>query len=274
MPDECLTFINQSRFFMGSPRKLHALALCAALTLLAAYFSPVANAKPSNSAEKVFRFNVSPNGYPPYLIIDGDHVSGIMWTVVQEVTQRLGYTVEAHKVPRKRVDQMIRDGIIDGTSRAREWTSKPDDFLFTDPVVHIEEVVFFPKESPHQFNVVEDLFSLTLVTHLGYQYPALRPHLESGKINRFDVARDQDLFVYVHRGEELDAAVADRLVGQWILLQQDRQDQFRISNGSLSDFGFRIMLRPGWEAFAADFNRELAAMRESGEIEAILSQYR
>ncbi|WP_225314456.1 substrate-binding periplasmic protein [Marinobacter halotolerans] len=223
---------------------------------------------------KVLRFNVSPNGYPPYLITDGEQTSGIMWTVLEEIAGRLGYQLEAQKVPRKRVDQMLLEGFIDGTSRAKEWTSRPEDFVFTDPIVTIEEVVFFPSGSPHDFEVVEDLFSLTLVTHLGYHYPTLKPHFESGRIERFDVARDQDLFVYVLKGDGLDAAVADRLVGQWILFTKDMRDRFRASEATLSEVGFRIMLRPEWQSFATAFNRELASMRQNGEIEAILAQYR
>lgn len=228
----------------------------------------------SLSEDKVFRFNVSPNGYPPYLITDGDQTSGIMWAVVEEIAGRLGYRVETYKVPRKRVDQMLRNGDIDGTPRAKEWTNRPEDFVFTDPVVKTEEVIFFPVTSPHSFEVIEDLFSLTLVTHLGYHYPVLKPHFESGNIKRFDVARDQDLFIYVLNGDGLDAAVADRLVGQWILYIEGMKDKFRASSTTLSEVGFRIMLRPGWQSFAKAFNKELAAMRKNGEIEKILSRYR
>lgn len=223
---------------------------------------------------KVFRFNVAPNGYPPYLISDDDQTGGIMWTVVEKISRRLGYQVETHKIPHKRVDQLLKDGLIDGTARAREWAPRAQEFVFTDPVVNVEEVVFFPIGSPHQFEVIEDLFSLTLVTHLGYHYPPLRPHFESGQIGRFDVSRDQDLFVYVLEGEGLDATVADRLVGRWILANEGMEDKFRASDATLSDVGFRVMLRPGWESFAEAFNRELATMLENGEIDAILEAYR
>ncbi len=262
----------------GDPRISFWPALLAA-SLFIPLFSPVqadtdVSSAQGSSEEKVFRFNVSPNGYPPYLINDGDQTTGIMWAVVEEISGRLGYRVEAHKVPRKRVDQMLASSVIDGTSRAREWTTGPENFIFTDPVVEIEEVVFFPANSPHSFEVIEDLFSLTLVTHLGYHYPELTPHFESGNIKRFDVSRDQDLFIYVLNGDELDAAVADRLVGQWILYTEGMKDNFRASNVTLSKVGLRIMLRPEWQAFAKAFNKELASMRKAGEIEKILSRYR
>lgn len=228
----------------------------------------------ASAEEKVFRLNVSPNGYPPYLITEEDQTTGIVWTVVEEIAGRLGYRIEAHKVPRKRVDQMLLEGVIDATPRAREWTSSPEDFVFTDPVVTIEEVVFFPSGSPHDFQVIQDLFSLTLVTHLGYHYPTLDDHFQSGNIRRFDVSRDQDLFFYVLQGDELDAAVADRLLGQWILYKAGIKDKFRSSSTTLSEAGLRIMLRHEWHGFAQEFNKELASMRQSGRIDAILSNYR
>ncbi|MFN2359659.1 MAG: substrate-binding periplasmic protein [Marinobacter sp.] len=228
----------------------------------------------SKQTERVVRLNVSPNGYPPYLISENGNQSGIMWDVVTEIAARLDYQVMPEKIPRKRVDQMLAEGYIDATTRAKEWTDNPDEFAFTDPVVDIEEVLFVPKDSDLKFEVPEDLFSRTLVTHLGYHYPALQPHFKSGKIRRFDVSRDKDMFNYVLHGDDMDAAVADRLVGKWILLRENLQTKFRSTPAALSKYGFRLMFRKDWEDFAEDFNRELEAMRENGELDEILSNYR
>jgi len=226
------------------------------------------------SEKQPIRFNVSPNGYPPYLIVGRRGPSGIMWDVMDLISERLGYELIAEKVPRKRVDQMLLEGYIDATPRAREWTDEPDKFLFTEPVVAIEEVFFFPKDSELAYGAPQDLFSRTIVTHLGYIYPTLEPYFESGKITRFDVARDRDMFQYVLHGDRFDAAVADRLVGSWFLRNEGLRDRFRTSAKSISTFGFRIMLRKDCVEFADDFNRELALIRENGELDAILANYR
>ncbi len=226
------------------------------------------------SHHKTFRFNISPNGYPPYLIVDQGQPSGIIWDVVSLIGQRLGYEVASKKVPRKRVDQMLLDGLIDGTSRAREWTKNPDRFLFTDPIVPIEEVFFVRKDSDLEYQSPQDLYSKTIVTHLGYHYPELQVHFDAGNIQRFDVARDQDMFTFVLHGDQFDAAVADRLVGQWLLKEEGLQDQFRSTARGISQFDFRIMLRRDWQAFAAAFNEELKTIRENGELDAILAKYR
>jgi len=276
-PENKNTFINHSEDSMSSPSISFRLApAVAGLLLLASSLAPANTpaAGLSDSESRVFRFNVSPSGYPPYLICGDNGTAGIMWEVVETIAEHIGYRVEPVKVPRKRVDQLLLEGLFDGTPRAREWTDNPDEFIFTDPVVDIEEVIFFPKDSAAKFRVVEDLFSLTLVTRLGYYFPALEPHFRSGRIERFNVPRDQDIFIYLLNNDELDAAIADRLVGQWLLMEQGIQDEFRVSSSILSQSGFRLMLRPGWQEFARAFNEKLAAMRAEGEIDAILSKYR
>lgn len=223
---------------------------------------------------RTLHFNVSPNGYPPYLLVDGQETSGIMWDAVTLIAERIGYKVVPEQIPRKRVDEMLLEGYIDATSRAIEWTDNPDQFLFTDPVVEVEEVVFIPTDSDLTYQTTEDLFSRTVVTHLGYFYPSLESHFQSGAIKRFDVSRDRDMFTFLLHGKRFDAAIADRLVGQWILRNEGWREDFRISKESLSNYGFRLMLRKDWAEFARLFNAELANIRANGELEAILSHYR
>lgn len=233
-----------------------------------------ASSSQAGTQDKIFNFNVSPSGYPPYLILDGREPSGIMWDVVSLISERIGYTLVAEKIPRKRIDQMLLDGYVDGTARAKEWTEHPEDYLFTDPIVDIEEVFFMPRESAIRYESPDDLISGTLVTRLGYQYPALEPYFAKGLIRRFDASRDREMFIFTLRGNRFDAAVADRLVGQWFMKNEGLRDEFRISYNNISQYGFCIMLRKEWKEFADAFNMELAHIRKNGELDAILANYR
>lgn len=244
------------------------------LILSVAWATAVSISAHAASDQKTFRFNVSPNGYPPYLIVEQGTPSGIMWDVVSLIGQRLGYEVVPKKVPRKRVDELLLEGVIDGTPRAREWTANPEQFVFTDSVVSIEEVFFVRKDSEWEYQSPQDLYSKTVVTHLGYHYPKLQVHFDAGNIHRFDVSRDQDMFTFVLHGDRFDAAIADRLVGQWILKKEGLQDQFRTTKEGISKFGFRIMLTPKNRDFAKAFNAELKTLRNNGELDAILARYR
>jgi len=256
---------------MTIQRSCRLPALFSALILA---LTPLVSQSASGQDQKVFRFNISPNGYPPYLIVGQSVPSGIMWDVVSIISRRLGYSVVPERIPRKRVDQMLIEGHIDGTPRAREWTDNPEQFVFTDPVVMIEEVFFSPKNSEFKFETLEDLNSKTIVTHLGYLYPRLEPYFSERKIRRFDISRDRDMFTFVLHGDRFDAAVADRLVGRWILRNEGLREEFRISSKGISEYGFRLMLRPDWQSFANQFNTELARMKENGELDAILANYR
>lgn len=228
----------------------------------------------ATSHEKTFRFNISPDGYPPYLIVEQEQPSGIVWDVVSLIGQRLGYDVIPKQVPRKRVDQLLLDNALDGTPRAREWTPNPDRFLFTDPIVSIEEVFFVPKDSDLEYRSPRDLYAKTIVTHLGYHYPELELDFDAGNIHRFDVARHREMFTFVLHGDRFDAAVADRLVGQWVLKKEGLQDQFRITGHGINQADLRIMLRRDLIELANDFNAELKTIRENGELTAILAKYR
>ena len=208
------------------------------------------------------------------MIVDQEAPSGIMWDVVSLISKRLGYQIVAKKIPRKRVDQMLLDGYIDGTSRAKEWTHQPENFLFTDPIVEVQEVFFTPKKAGTTYQTPEDLFFKTVVTHLGYLYPALQPHFDSGAITRFDVSRDRDMFNFLLHGDRFDAAVVDLLVGKWILKNEGLQGQFTVSTEKMTSYGFRVMLSKECQPFANEFNTELARIRENGELDAILANYR
>ncbi|WP_417518312.1 substrate-binding periplasmic protein [Marinobacter sp.] len=252
---------------------LKAFSRRSAFTFFLLFFF-LSSSAASESGRKIFHFNISPDGYPPYMIVDQEAPSGIMWDVVTLISERMGYTIVAKKIPRKRVDQMLLDGYIDGTSRAIEWTHEPESFLFTDPVVDIQEVFFTPKHNGETYHSPEDLFSKTVVTHLGYLYPELEPHFESGAIKRFDVPRERDMFNFLLHGDRFDAAVVDVLVGKWILRNEGLQEHFTVSSGSMSSYGYRVMLRKENQSFADEFNAQLARIRKNGELDAILANYR
>ena len=222
----------------------------------------------------VLRLNVSTNGYPPYLIVNENRqYGGIAYDVVTRIAGRMGYAVEALEIPRKRVDSLLQQGLLDATPRAREWTQEPENFLFTDTIVPVEEVLFTTADSKFRFRGINHLKEVTLVTPLGYHYPQLEPLFNSGRIDRYEVPKDRDVFTFLLHGRGIDAGVADRLVGQWIIRQNGWQGKFRHSDEAISEFGYRLMVRPGWTSFVEAFNRRLAAMKASGELDEILNQY-
>ncbi len=234
-----------------------------------------ADKRRAGSEDRILKLNVSTRGYPPYLIVEGNgNYSGIVYDVVILVAQRLGYTVEPYQIPRKRVDDLLLDGYIDATPRAREWTRKPERFLYTDSIVSVREVFFARVESDFHYRGPDSLRGLKLVTPLGYYYPKLQSLFEEGHIERLEVTDDRDMFTYLLHGRDIDAAVADLALGKWLIRQNDWRGKFRHSKNALSDYEYRLMLRPDWQDFADRFDRELVELKASGELEAIRNRYR
>ena len=121
-----------------------------ALVLLAGAQTAGGDEAPAgDDARKTLKFNVSSGGYPPYTILYADgSVSGIFWDVLSTVTKRLGMTLEPIQIPPKRSDSLLHEGYSDVTMRAIEWTSNPDEFVFSDPVMMTRDAIFVHRDSP------------------------------------------------------------------------------------------------------------------------------
>lgn len=263
------------RTLTGSPLRARRLTLPMVASALLAVSGSGSLASVPEALPGVLHLNVSTSGYPPYLILD-EHgqPGGLAYDTITRIAERLGMEVIVHRIPRKRVDDLLLQGHIDATPRAREWTREPDQFLFTDAIIDVQEVFFTRKDSDLEFRDVADLPAMQVVTPLGYFYPDLEALFSQGHLQRFEVANDRDMFTYLRHNTDFDAAIADLTVGQWIMRQNGWKEDFRYTRNSISRFGYRIMLRPDWQAFADAFNRELEELRSSGELDRILDNYR
>lgn len=237
------------------------LALCVSSTVVA--------------EQKSIKFNVTPNGYPPYLIVDEQgRASGIMYEVLQEIAIELGYSVEPKRIPRKRVNQMILGTELDATSRAVEWTKQPERFVFTDEVVAVRDVVFSPQASPLQFSQPKDLFGKSVFAYLGFSYPALEPHLSDGTIDRIDAKSNLVMLQrMLRRPERFAGALMNESVGLWIIKQQGMKGKFVVSNKAIGEVSYRLMFGKQWAGFVKQFNQRLQHMKSDGRLANILSRY-
>ena len=71
-----------------------------------------------------------------------------MVDALQAIASAHGYEVNIRTIPEKREALMLDRGIIDARAKAKEWVKvDPEQYTWTDPVIMISVVVFFPKES-------------------------------------------------------------------------------------------------------------------------------
>ena len=218
--------------------------------------------------------NISPTGYPPYMIkVEQGPAKGIMVEVLNYIAYKNGYQLETVGIPKKRVAMTLLAGGIDATATAREWISQPEQYLFSDVIVVVKDVLFSPKTRPVKFEKIDDLLGKTLGTHLGYNYPMLDEYFADRRINKTEANTELAMLQMTLRKRN-DATIVTDLVGQWIIKNNPAmQDKFVISSKTLNSFDYRLMFNKKWQPFVQLFNRELAAMRINGELDRILDQY-
>ncbi|WP_203142998.1 substrate-binding periplasmic protein [Marinobacter mangrovi] len=231
-------------------------------------------AEQAHGLPPVIRFNIAPGGYPPYTIIDADgRVSGIMWDVMQVLAKRQNLTLETRQIPTKRVNHFLLAGRLDATMRAIEWTPDPDRFAFTDGVVKAHDVIFSARNAPIDAHTINDLKGRTLLANLGYHHPALKPLFEAGDIRRVDVPNTLEMLQRLNAGAHFDGGIANARAGQWLIRQHGWENAFHIEPVKLDVTEYRLMFAPQWAPLVEAFNQTLLDLRQSGELDGIISRY-
>lgn len=225
-------------------------------------------------ASDTITMNISPSGYPPYMIKgEQGQAKGIMVEVLSYIANRNGYQIETVGIPKKRVALTLLAGGIDASATAREWIASPEKYAFSDVIVVVKDVLFSPKAKPLKFETIDDLFGKTLGTHLGYNYPMLAEYFADQRIKKTQANTELSM-LQMTLLKRNDATVVTDLVGQWIIKNNPAMhNKFVISSKTINSFDYRLMFNKKWQSFVLLFNRELALMRRNGELDRILGKY-
>lgn len=227
------------------------------------------------AADKQIRLNVTDSGYPPYIIHgDKQQYSGIVVDVLTRIANKHGYQVSPVIIPKNREIRSVDRGVIDTTAMAVEWVLRAELYLFTDVVLEAKDVLFSRVAQPVTFNSLADLSGKQIGAHLGYIYPALDGEFNAGSIKRIDAHNERAILGMLEK-KRTDAAVVNKLVGQWLIKQNPRwQNRFYISDNDFGGVGLRLMFSKEWHVFVERFNAELTRMKHNGELTDIINSYR
>ncbi len=155
-------------------------------------------------------------GYPPYIIVNEHGVSGILVEVLRLATAK---KLEFHFAPEKRSKLMLDVHKVDARMESPSWVGNANDYLWSEPVVPINDVFVFSKKIPNHFESNQDLKGAQLVTHLGYSYPSLRALFDQAVVQRIDASTEHAMLAALLRNPlgQARAAVMDKLVAQWLI---------------------------------------------------------
>ena len=226
------------------------------------------------TANESITLNISEGGYPPYMISNTTgKASGIIVDVLQVIANKYDHVINSVEIPKNRVESGILAGTIDASPSAKEWVSNQDDFIFSDVIVVVKDMLFSPIHTPIKYTQPSDLIGKLVGINLGYFYPRLQPFFDNGKI-RTTVAIGEVLMLKKILKGHSQCAVVEELVGKLIIKNDpSMQGKFYISKKEINSYEFRIMFNKKWQSFVSVFNQELAIMKENGNLLKIIMQY-
>ena len=221
--------------------------------------------------DTAIRFNVTPQGFPPYVI--SMPPAGIMFDVLKYIAQQQHLKIIPERIPENRVYTSLDSNKLDAHASAREWVERPEKYLFSEPVLKVRDVVFTREDSPFNFNKIEDLFGRSIGVHTGYSYQSLSKYFENGAIKRLD-SNNELYMLNMLSQNRLDVAIITEYVGLWLIKKNQISQRFKISKQAVDTTEYRMVFSKKWQPFLIEFNKALAIMKANGQLTKILSLYR
>lgn len=226
-------------------------------------------------ADPALTVRVQRNAYAPYVILDPQtEAKGILIEVLRKSATEQNIQLLTKKFPKKRVIKGLLHGQIDAAPMAKEWFSEKGPFLFSDPIVKIQDVLVSLRSSPIEYSTPEKLKGLRIITHLGFKYPLLDPYFKNRKIRRRD-GKNEFIMLKMLKLKRGEAAVLNHLVALWLIKNNpDFQNLYSISKNEISNVAYRIIFHEKWAPFVKKFNQDLKRMKQNGDLKKIISKYR
>ncbi len=174
-----LLFWEESLIVKRVKRVLHALQK---LSLL----FPLAFTAHAISGDTPLVVALPDSGYPPYVIVDDTHTTGILVESIKRASLDLGIKINFEFLPERRSLKALQECSIDARMESHKWSDSPDSYLWSHPIVEIEDVLIANKGDSHTISALDDLVGHEIITHIGYSYPTLERYFKAGTVVRSD----------------------------------------------------------------------------------------
>ncbi|MBD8600190.1 transporter substrate-binding domain-containing protein [Pseudomonas sp. W2Oct36] len=210
--------------------------------------------------------------WSPYVIVDGNHASGLDYDTTAIVFERLGIDVEWQFLPWKRCLMMLSEGEADGVLDINKDEARVDLLYPDEPLSSIDWVLFQANARPHAFNSMEDLRGLTIGVSPGYRYiPAFDT---STAFIREPAPSHEANFGKLIRGR-IDLMVTDRLLGRQMIERLKLQGQVSQLPTVLNHRGQYLALRrnAGMDLLAQRFSAELKRFKREPAYAKLVERY-
>jgi len=219
---------------------------------------------------------VPKDGYPPYLIVSDEQVSGIMIQALNEALKPLSIEVNIRYLEEVRSKSLLDRKIIDARMESPNWVHNPKRYLWSEPIAVIQDKFVFLESQTDVFEKDESMSGAILSVHVGYAYPTLQSHFEEKVFKRSDYATEKAMLQSLIRKQDefIRAAVMDENVAKWLISNNDQyQGRFRFSKRYVDStpIHFQFSNNKKMRSLQPKINQRLMELKSSGRLNQIIN---
>ncbi|MBP2293713.1 substrate-binding periplasmic protein [Azospirillum rugosum] len=216
--------------------------------------------------------------FPPLIHDDGGKPAGIAYDIVTRAMAKAGHTVTVEIMPWARALDTVRDGGADAIFTAYK-TPEREQFLNYSTEVLVPQVVslFVAKDSKVAFD--GDLSKLAaykvgVVNQISYG-SVLDDAFKAGVLPAVEKSNDSDSNVKKLLSGRFDVMPSNRYVAQYFLKQEGALDRVKELSPPVQDLPSYIAFTKARDTtrLRNDFDAGVAAMKASGDYQALLDKY-
>lgn len=224
----------------------------------------------NNKEAKVLKMGTSAD-YAPFEYIDtakGEEPTGIDIELAKTITEKLGYELEIQDMDFGGLISSLQNGQVDFVASAMSATEERKKSVdFSDIYYTSKHIVVSKKGSGLQ--TVEDLNGKTVGAQLGSIQETKAKELAKTIDLKVDSRNRIPELIQEIKAGRMDAAIIEDTVASGYLSENPDVEGFTIED---ADGGYALAFPKGSE-LTKEFNKELKALSDSGELDKIIKKY-
>ena len=224
----------------------------------------------NNKEAKVLKMGTSAD-YAPFEYIDtakGEEPTGIDIELAKTITEKLGYELEIQDMDFGGLISSLQNGQVDFVASAMSATEERKKSVdFSDIYYTSKHIVVSKKGSGLQ--TVEDLNGKTVGAQLGSIQETKAKELAKTIDLKVDSRNRIPELIQEIKAGRMDAAIIEDTVAEGYLSENPDVEGFTIED---ADGGYALAFPKGSE-LTEEFNKELKALSDSGELDKIIKKY-
>lgn len=215
--------------------------------------------------------------YPPYNIVEGTHVRGMDFDVIETILTKMGCNLRTVALPWARHLAEMRNGTVDIATPVTITPERLAFAHFTAPYIHAEEILFVRSEDRNTYTDLSNFFlqGKRLGVIRDYAYGGDYQDLKNAYFAQIEQTDSQELNLKQLSLGRVDAVLGERYVVSSAIQKLGFSEDIKPSTVVVaSEPNFIMFSKKSISAdFVSAFSKILSDMQENGELDLITSQY-